>query len=199
MKKKMLSLALMTIFISLMALGSAAYFTVEGRATNIITTGTVDMKLEEMQLVGKEEVPYPTKTITGVMPSQKVSKIPYIVGVEGTQPFYTRVKVDVTVLVEEKVDEAGLKYILINYDTENWEQGADGWWYYKGEVEAKDRVALFTEVTFAPEMPNEYQNCTVTIDVSAQATQVKNNPVPVDENGESDFTAIVGWPVKNAQ
>jgi len=194
MKKRMLSLALMTIFISLMALGSAAYFTVEGRATNIITTGTVEMELQEMQLVGEEEIPYPTQTITGVMPSQKVSKIPYIVGVEGTQPFYTRVKVDVTVLVEEKVDEAGLKYILINYDTENWEQGADGWWYYKGEVEAKDRVALFTEVTFAPEMPNEYQNCTVTIDVSAQATQVKNNPVP-----EAGYTAIVGWPEADAQ
>ena len=195
MKKKMLSLALMTIFISLMALGSAAYFTVEGRATNIITTGTVDMELEEMQLVGEEEVPYPEdKTITGVMPSQKVSKIPYIVGVEGTQPFYTRVKVDITVLVEEKVDEAGLKYILPNYDKTNWEQGADGWWYYKGEVEEKDRVALFTEVAFAPEMPNDYQNCTVKVAVSAQATQVKNNPVP-----EAGYTAIVGWPEADAQ
>ena len=195
MKKKMLSLALMTIFISLMALGSAAYFTVEGRATNIITTGTVDMELEEMQLVGEEEVPYPEdKTITGVMPSQKVSKIPYIVGVEGTQPFYTRVKVDITVLVEEKVDEAGLKYIRPNYDKTNWEQGADGWWYYKGEVKEKDRVALFTEVAFAPEMPNDYQNCTVKVAVSAQATQVKNNPVP-----EAGYTAIVGWPEADAQ
>ena len=194
MKKKMLSLALMTIFISLMALGSAAYFTVEGRATNIITTGTVDMELEEMQLVGEEEVPYPEDTITGILPSQKVSKIPYIVGVEGTQPFYTRVKVDITVLVEEKVDEAGLKYILPNYDKTNWEQGADGWWYYKGEVKEKDRVALFTEVAFAPEMPNDYQNCTVKVAVSAQATQVKNNPVP-----EAGYTAIVGWPEADAQ
>ena len=195
MKKKMLSLALMTIFISLMALGSAAYFTVEGRATNIITTGTVDMELEEMQLVGEEEVPYPEdKTITGILPSQKVSKIPYVVGVEGTQPFYTRVKVDVTVLVEEKVDEAGLEYIDLDYDKTNWEQGADGWWYYKGEVKEKDRVALFTEVAFAPEMPNDYQNCTVKVAVSAQATQVKNNPVP-----EAGYTAIVGWPVADAQ
>ena len=195
MKKKMLSLALMTIFISLMALGSAAYFTVEGRATNIITTGTVDMELEEMQLVGEEEVPYPEdKTITGILPSQKVSKIPYIVGVEGTQPFYTRVKVDVTVLVDGEADEAGLEYIDLDYDKTNWEQGADGWWYYKGEVKEKDRVALFTEVAFAPEMPNDYQNCTVKVAVSAQATQVKNNPVP-----EAGYTAIVGWPEADAQ
>jgi len=191
----MLSLALMTIFISLMALGSAAYFTVEGRATNIITTGTVDMELKEMQLVGEEEVPYPEdKTITGILPSQKVSKIPYIVGVEGTQPFYTRVKVDVTVLVDGEADEAGLEYIDLDYDKTNWEQGADGWWYYKGEVKEKDRVALFTEVAFAPEMPNDYQNCTVKVAVSAQATQVKNNPVP-----EAGYTAIVGWPEADAQ
>lgn len=194
MKKKILTLALTTIFISLMALGSAAYFTVEGRATNIITTGTVDMALEEMQLVGEEEVPYPGDTITGILPSQKVSKIPYVVGVEGTQPFYTRVKVDVTVLVKGEADTEGLQYIDLNYDTENWAQGADGWWYYKGEVEAKDRVALFTEVAFAPEMPNEYQDCTVTVAVSAQATQVKNNPVP-----EAGYTAIVGWPEADAQ
>ena len=194
MKKRMLSLALMTIFISLMALGSAAYFTVEGRATNIITTGTVDMELEEMQLVGEEEVPYPEDTITGILPSQKVSKIPYIVGVEGTQPFYTRVKVDITVLVDGEADEAGLEYIDLDYDKTNWEQGADGWWYYKGEVKEKDRVALFTEVAFAPEMPNDYQNCTVKVAVSAQATQVKNNPVP-----EAGYTAIVGWPEADAQ
>ena len=155
MKKKMLSLALMTIFISLMALGSAAYFTVEGRATNIITTGTVEMELREMQLVGEEEIPYPTETITGVMPGRSVSKIPYIVGAEGTQPFYTRVKVDVTVTVNGQPDEAGLQYVAPNYDTENWEQDAEGWWYYKGEVKADEKVALFTEVAFAPEMPNE--------------------------------------------
>ena len=194
MKKKMLSLALMTIFISLMALGSAAYFTVEGRATNIITTGTVDMELREMQLVGGEEIPYPTETITGVMPGRSVSKIPYIVGAEGTQPFYTRVKVDVTVTVNGQPDEAGLQYVAPNYDTENWEQDVEGWWYYKGEVKADEKVALFTEVAFAPEMPNEYQNCTVTVSISAQATQVKNNPVP-----EAGYTAIVGWPAEIAQ
>ena len=47
MKKKILVLALAVVFVSLMALGSAAYFTVEGRATNIITTGTVSLSLDE--------------------------------------------------------------------------------------------------------------------------------------------------------
>ena len=184
----------MTIFISLMALGSAAYFTVEGRATNIITTGPVEMELRDMQLVGEEEIPYPTKTITNVMPAHTISKIPYVVGLESTQPFYTRVKGDVTVTVNGEENADGLQYISLNYDTDKWEQGADGWWYYEGQVKKDDKVALFTEVTFSPKMPNEYQNCTVTINVSAQATQVKNKPVP-----EAGYTAIVGWPTENAQ
>ena len=199
MKKKLLSLALMTIFVSLMALGSAAYFTAEGRATNVITTGMVEMELQEMQLKDGEEVPYPNKKITGVMPCQTVSKIPYVVGMENSQPFYTRVKVDVTVTAADGATEMDNKYIALNYDTINWVQGSDGWWYYQDQMTAGDKVALFTEAAFDAKMPNEYQSCTVEIDVIAQAVQVKNNIVPVDANGIPDYTAIVGWPVEAAE
>lgn len=191
MKKKILTLALTTVFLSLMALGSAAYFTAEGRATNVITTGAVEMSLQEMQLVEGEEVPYPEDTITGVMPGRTVSKIPYVVGEEATQPFYTRVKAQLTItLADGKVAETN-EYVAPNYDEENWSLGEDGWWYYQGQVKAGDKVALFTEVAFAETMPNEYQDCTVEIDISAQAVQVKNNPVP-----EAGYTAIPGWPAE---
>ena len=53
MKKKILVLALAAVFVSLLALGSAAYFTVEGRASNIITTGTVSLSLDEHLEEGK--------------------------------------------------------------------------------------------------------------------------------------------------
>ena len=190
MKKKILTLALTTVFISLMALGSAAYFTVEGRATNVITTGAVEMSLQEMQLVEGEEVPYPEDTITGVMPGRTVSKIPYVVGEAATQPFYTRVKVALAVTgVDGKV--LSTEHVTPNYDRVNWILGEDGWWYYMGQIKAGDKVALFTEVAFAETMPNEYQDCTVEIDISAQAVQVKNNPVP-----EAGYTAIPGWPAE---
>ena len=191
MKKKILTLALTTVFISLMALGSAAYFTVEGRATNVITTGAVEMTLQEMQLVEGEEVPYPEDTITGVMPGRTVSKIPYVVGEEATQPFYTRVKAVLTITLADGTVPETNEYVFPNYDRENWILGEDGWWYYKGQVKAGDKVALFTEVAFAETMPNDYQDCTVEIDISAQAVQVKNNPVP-----EAGYTAIPGWPAE---
>lgn len=190
MKKKLLSLALLVILFSLMALGSTAYFTYEGRATNVITTGAVLMDLKEVQIKDGVETPYPGP-ITNVMPGRSVSKIPYVEAEEGTQPFYTRVKVDTAVTRSDgtaaSADDVA-RYFLLNYDTEHWAQGADGWWYYLGQLEAGQRAALFTQVTFAPELPNAYQSCQVVITVIAQATQVKNNPVP---NG--DYTAIVGW------
>ena len=200
MKKKILTLALTTVFISLMALGSAAYFTAEGRATNVITTGAVEMKLEEMQLVEVEgeqkEVPYPEDTITGVMPGRTVSKIPYVVGEAATQPFYTRVKAVLTITLADGTVTETNEYVFPNYDRENWILGEDGWWYYKGQVKAGEdnKVALFTEVFFAPQMPDTYQGCTVKIDVSAQAVQAKNNPVP-----EAGYTAIQGWPEEIAE
>ena len=192
MKKKLLSLALLTILLSLMALGSAAYFTYEGRATNVITTGAVIMELNEVQLINGEELPYPKGPITGVMPGRAVSKIPYVEAMQGTQPFYTRVKINMTATLADGPlvsDADAARYFLLNYDSENRTQGADGWWYYLGQLEAGQRAALFTQVSFAPELPNSYQNCRVVIDVIARATQVKNNPIP-----EGGYTAIVGWP-----
>ena len=46
---------------------------------------------------------------------------------------------------------------------------------------------LFTKVTFSEDMGNIYQGATVTIDIVAEAVQVKNNP------GQTAVTAQ-GWP-----
>lgn len=201
MKKKLLSLALMTVFVSLMALGTAAYFNAEGRATNVITTGAVNIKLVEKQMVQDAngewtEIDYPESTITGVMPGMPVSKIPYVVPDEekGTAPFYTRVKAVVEVERNGEIDPDGNQYISLNYDTDNWVQGEDGWWYYEGVVSEGKRVALFSEVMFSPDMPNEYQDCKVEVEVFAQAVQAKNNEPKKGADGLVDYTTVTGWP-----
>ena len=48
---------------------------------------------------------------------------------------------------------------------------------------------LFDTVTFAPQMGNEYQNCTANIKISAQAVQTANNGKTVLE--------AKGWPAGN--
>ena len=54
----------------------------------------------------------------------------------------------------------------------------------------ENRVALFDTVTFAADMGNAYQNCTVDIDIEAQAVQVKNNPIPAG----GTVLDVQGWP-----
>jgi len=52
----------------------------------------------------------------------------------------------------------------------------DGYWYCIDPVEMNDMTGeLFTRVYFNEKMGNEYQNCTVFIDVDAEAVQYANN------------------------
>lgn len=65
--------------------------------------------------------------------------------------------------------------------------GKDGYYYYKEALKPGEVTApIFTAVTFKPEMGNEYQNATATVDVSAQAVQTANN-------GDTVMDAK-GWP-----
>lgn len=202
MKKKLLILALIIILITLVGFGTLAYFTTEGRATNVITTGTVELTLTEMQLVSVEgengqaelkEQAYPDETITGIMPGTKVSKIPYIENT-GTADFYARARAVKTVVAADGETELPNDVVSLNIDSEKWIAGDDGWYYYNELLKPGDKPAFFSEVAFAGSMGNEYQNCTVTIAVDAQGVQTKNNPIP-----EGGVTEIPGWPAENAQ
>ena len=76
---------------------------------------------------------------------------------------------------------------MINFDTEKWTEGEDGYWYYNKALESGETTApLFDTVEFALKMGNEYQESTCVIDVTAQAVQTANN-------GSSALEAA-GWP-----
>ena len=213
MKKKLLSLALMTIFISLMALGSAAFFTKDAYTTNIITTGTVSLLLDEhlakdqwtavTKQVGEQEVIVAYAFNDPVMPGVKVEKKPTIKN-NGSQPFFLRAKVEKTV-VAPATEESGEKIMsadvveLLDVPA-GWQVSEDGWWYYtKAEVSdivhPGEEITLFDGVMLDPKTGNDYQNCTVTISVRAQAVQSKNQ---TDGQGKAilDAPAAMGWPAE---
>lgn len=200
MKKKILVLALAVVFVSLLALGSAAYFTVEGRATNIITTGTVSLSLDEHLEEGKWTEVKDSNAVTvawqlndRVMPGMTVAKKPTLKN-DGTQPFFLRAKVQVT--VTNRGEYLPSSVVLLQQMPSGWTEQADGWLYYTPEgsdaVAPGAEVVLFDGVKLAEEAGNQYQNSTVTITVQAQAVQVKNNP------GETALTAQ-GWPEADAE
>ena len=194
MKKKIVTLAVLTICLATLASGTLAYFTAKDTAHNVITSGTVDIEIEEWQDPDGDRndyLPYPAAPIE-IMPGAAVSKIVKIKNLEADA--YIRAQFDVIVkkadnTVMEITSEELADIISVKTNGNYWERkaGDNEWWYYNESVK-KDHSTnpLFTEVTFSgPNMTNKYQGCTVEIVVNAQAVQTANN-------GNSAMDAV-GW------
>lgn len=191
--------AALALLAALVAFGTVAHFSGEAHVTNVITTGQIDITLKEYTKEGDKLVAWPSDGITGVMPGQSVDKLVSVESVAGSSDAWVRVKVESTITAadgKENLSTSG----MLDFDFKpDWIAGTDGYYYYNVPLEAGETTPqLFTKVTFAPGMPNEYQGCTVKVDVFAQAVQVKNNTgageTPITELTASNYTQIAGWP-----
>lgn len=72
MKRRVLILSALAMLAALFAAGTIAYFTAEGQAHNVITTGGVDIAVQEW---ADEDKTQPFEDLTGVMPGTTVTKI----------------------------------------------------------------------------------------------------------------------------
>ena len=189
MKKKILYIAAILVCLSIITSGTYAYFTTSDTVRNVITSGAVEINVVEQQLVNGALQPYPNQPIQ-VMPTTTVSKI---VSVQSTeQAAWVRMNYTLTIYdadgkkMDIPADELA-KVIVIDPDATNWTE-KDGWWYYNTAIASGETTKpLFEEVVFSGlYMDNKYQNCTVVIDVTAQAVQKANN-------GNSVMEAL-GWP-----
>ena len=182
MKKKLLLFCALLICSTCVVTGTIAYYTDQSTAHNIITSGGVDIEIEEWQDTDEGWIPYPKDEPIAVMPTTTVSKIVTVRNQDAKS--YIRAQFAVTVKDAEgqvmELDQAILESIIsIVPNNEYWLTGQadDGWYYYK-DVVGTDKVTepLFWEVVFSGvNMTNEYQNCTIEIDVDAQAVQAANN------------------------
>lgn len=188
MRKRIFALAVVMICLSILASTTIAYFTDIGTARNVITTGGIEIEVVEQQQIGDNLQPYENPKIP-VMPGTEISKIVSVLCVQ--QKAWIRANYVITVfdadnqVMEIPADELA-RIILISPDTNTWTQ-VDGWWYYNTAVETGATTKpLFEKVAFSGiDMDNRYQNCTVIIDIQAQAVQA-------DNNGESVWEAL-GW------
>ena len=202
MKKKLLALAVLMICASLVSLGTLAYFNAEDTAHNVISSGSVNIELvEKTKGDDGKLVDFPKDGIEGVMPGTSVSKIVTVKNT-GEADAYIRVWVNTAIsepgdpitnpLIKNlpltiEVEGETVELIEINYNTEKWTQGEDGYWYYNRAVKTGETTEpLFTTVEFHKLMGNAYQNSVTRVDVSAQAVQSANN-------GTSAMDAA-GWP-----
>lgn len=183
MKKKVFSLALVVCCLSVfIASSTRAYFTKEDTATNVITTGKIDIDLVEKVVInpetGETEI-VEDFYVEGVMPGQEVSKIVLVENEQYAEDAWVRVNITKTiVLADGKEGDASL--LEIEYNTKDWTAQADEtgtmWYYYNKPLAAEEEtVPLMESVVFSALAGNEYQEAQSEIIVLAQAVQVKNN------------------------
>ena len=186
MKRKLLAVAVTVICLSMMAYGTLAYFTAEDTAHNVITSGEIDIELQEWADAEKT-IPFPEDGVSGVMPGTEVTKIVEVKNT-GDNDAYIRVKVEKEIVLPEGVEgEPDSSLMKIDFDKTYWEKGKDGYYYYKEALKpGAVTEPLFASVSFDPAMGNIYQNSTAKVDVTAYAVQVANN-------GDSVKDAK-GWP-----
>lgn len=194
MKRKLVLTSAVVLILALLAAGTFAYFTKNARATNVITTGTISIQLnDEIKETGAEKTDTGW-TLSGVMPGQAVEKAVSVTNT-GTSPAWLRVKLDIAVeMAAGKTDTWQGQNVLQFAVNPDWFLAEDGYYYYSKPVAEKAGTAeLFAKdssgqstLMLNPQLPNDYQGCAVTINVLAQAVQVKNNNT--DANGQTITT-----------
>lgn len=182
LKQKILALALVALVITLFSQSTLAYYTVIGKATNVVTSGDIQLKIHEKQADGTS---FPENGVE-VIPGETVSKIVTIENV-CSHPFYLRVKIvkgtDSTTLSADQVLQ------ITETNEEQWHLHTDGYYYYYRILQPGETTEpLFEEVTISGPLVDQHDVTTaLTLTVKAYAVQSENNPAanPWD---------AAGWP-----
>ena len=181
-KIKIFVVALVATLLTFISTSSLAYYQTIGKATNVVTSGNIKLKIHEMTDQGKE---FPKDGVY-VMPGDVVSKK---VSVENVceHPFYLRVKLVYGVNSQELSSEDCFK---LNIDTEHWEL-YDGWYYYKEILNSAETTPyVFSHVEIVgSKVDNSYIGKTLSLTVNAQAVQSENNPIT-----DNKIYTASGWP-----
>ena len=185
MKKwKIIALSTVLACLAIVASGTLAYFTAQETAHNVITSGGIDIALIEKADTGNGLADF--ENVDGVMPGAELSKIVTVQNT-GASDAWVRVSVTKSITLASGVQGTpDLSLVVLDINNKDWTE-QDGFYYYNSALKPGETTKpLFTTVTFAPQMGNEYQGSTANIDVQADAVQVANN-------GTSALTAT-GWP-----
>lgn len=184
MKRKILILSVLAILIAILAANTLAYFTADTAAHNVITTGNVDIALNEW---ANEERTERFEKQIDVLPGTEVTKIVEVENI-GAGSVWVRIWTNGVFLSKDGTPlEPGVYTLDIN--TADWTKEGDFYYYNRALAPGETTEPLFTSVSFDDQMGNEYQNSTAHVDVNAFAVQSANNGTgALDAAGWPSFT-----------
>ena len=122
MKRKLLVGALGCICLSALAGGTLAYYTAENTAHNVITTGGIDIAVQEWADEDKT-TPFPEDGVNDVMPGTAVTKIVEVQNT-GANDAYIRIKVDKSITLAGE-GEPDLDLLTLDFNDTDWTAGEE--------------------------------------------------------------------------
>ena len=181
-KARLLLIALAAILATVLTQPTLAYYTTIGKATNVVTSGDIQLMIHEKTADGSD---FPSEGVY-IIPGDIVSKQVSIENV-CTHPFYLRVK-----LVSGSTNEAlsTEDCLKMDIDTENWTY-KDGFYYYNVILQPGETTpTLFTQVEIVGNKVDQtHIGSMLSLTVNAYAVQSENNPA------DFPWTAS-GWPAE---
>ena len=177
-KCKLLLIALAAILMTVLTQPALAYYVTLGEATNVVTSGDIQLKIHEITADGSD---FPAEGVY-IIPGDIVSKQVSVENICG-HPFYLRVKLVSSSTNQEIAADDCLK---MDIDTENWTY-QDGFYYYNQILQpGVTTPTLFTQVEIVgSKVDQSHIGSTLSLTVNAYAVQSENNPAtnPWDASG----------------
>ena len=179
-KSRLLLIALAAILLTALTQPTLAYYTATGVATNVVTSGGIELKIHEKTADGSD---FPAEGVY-VIPGDIVSKQVTVENV-CNHPFFLRVSLVSSATNQALTPDECLK---MDIDTQNWTY-RDGYYYYNTILRPGETTpALFTQVEIVGSKVNQtHIGSTLHLAVNAYAVQCENNPA------EHPWDAL-GWP-----
>jgi predicted ribosomally synthesized peptide with SipW-like signal peptide len=178
-KSKLVTIAILLLLLSIAGTGTLAYFTDSTTAHNEITTGNINIAINQVS----------TKNLA-VMPGMAVARPIVVTNDTASGEAWVRVQIKKQIVkADNSIGDDAL--IVMQYNNQNkcndhWKY-KDGYYYYNEALEKSETTApLFDEIVFSPTMGNDYQNSTAAVTIYVQAVQTANNGKTVWE--------AAGWP-----
>lgn len=181
-KSRLLLIAIAAILVTALTQPSLAYYTTFGKATNVVTSGGVQMQIHEKTADGSA---FPAEGVY-IIPGDIVSKQ---VSVENVcnHPFYLRVK-----LISSSSNEAlsAEECLKMDINTNDWTYH-DGFYYFNRILQPGETTPLlFSQVEIVgSKVDQTHIGSALHLTVNAYAVQSENNP--------ADFPwEASGWPAE---
>ena len=182
-KMRMLLIALAAILMTFFTQPTLAYYSTTGKATNVVTSGDIQLVIHEKTADGSD---FPEEGVY-VIPGDVVGKRVTVENVCG-HPFYLRVKLVHGSDNQEITPDDAFK---LDLNTVDWFLAEDGYLYYNTVLQPGEITnPVFTKVEIVGSKLDQFSvGTTLSLTVTAQAVQSEHNPA------EHPWEAA-GWPAE---